>query len=492
MRTTISRGPSARGGGRPTAPGRRSWRRSAGGRRRGRSASPVTGSTNASGSSGAAHEEVHRHADADDRDADPPADLDHHRGQQDRQAPPVGDDEVEQRVPRVVVLPRRPREAELVVEVAARGRRTSAPGSRRPARRASASVPSSVCGPQHGGDGQRRPGRAARRRRSAASSSANRSSRANCSAPASIARPYRRIPSCRMYPGAYVDTHPDKPAIIMAATGDVTTFAELDAAANRVARLLRSAGVQPGDHVAFCMENHPRYFEVAWGCHYAGAVYTAASSRLTSGELSYILRDCEAKVFITSKYKADQADGDHRRHARRDAAPDARRHGRRLRVLRGRRRGPDAPSRSPTGSPAPTCSTRRARPGLPKGVAREFVAAAAGDGGHQRRRRAAAAVRDDRRVRLPVAGAAVPRRAAALLHEHERARGDRRRDGALRRRGSTSSSSSATGSPTPRSCRRCSCACSSCPRRSGPATTCRRCSASSTPPRRARCRSSSR
>ena len=65
--------------------------------------------------------------------------------------------------------------------------------------------------------------------------------------------------------------------------------------------------MQPGDHVAFCMENHPRYLEVAWGCHYAGAVYTACSSRLTSGELAYILNDCEAKVFITSKYKADQA-----------------------------------------------------------------------------------------------------------------------------------------------------------------------------------------
>ena len=110
-----------------------------------------------------------------------------------------------------------------------------------------------------------------------------------------------------MYPGDYIDTNPDKPAIIMASTGDVTTFAELDAAANRTARMLRAAGVQPGDHVAFCMENHPRYLEVAWGCHYAGAIYTATSSRLTSGELSYILNDSEAKVFITSKYKADQA-----------------------------------------------------------------------------------------------------------------------------------------------------------------------------------------
>src|SRR6185503_243309 len=50
-----------------------------------------------------------------------------------------------------------------------------------------------------------------------------------------------------------------------------------------------------------------RYFEVVWGCHYAGTVYTACSSRLTSNELRYILHDCGAKVFITSRYKAEQA-----------------------------------------------------------------------------------------------------------------------------------------------------------------------------------------
>ena len=51
----------------------------------------------------------------------------------------------------------------------------------------------------------------------------------------------------------------------MGATGAVTTYAELDAAANRLSRLLRAAGVEPGDHVAFCMENHPRYLEIAVG-----------------------------------------------------------------------------------------------------------------------------------------------------------------------------------------------------------------------------------
>ncbi len=110
-----------------------------------------------------------------------------------------------------------------------------------------------------------------------------------------------------MFPGAHLAAHADKPALIMGGSGFTQTFAELDAAANRLSRLLRSAGLQPGDHVAICMENHDRYLEVVWGCHYAGAVYTCTSSRLQSGELEYIIDDCEAKVFITSKYKADQA-----------------------------------------------------------------------------------------------------------------------------------------------------------------------------------------
>jgi len=110
-----------------------------------------------------------------------------------------------------------------------------------------------------------------------------------------------------MYPGAHATTHPDKPAVIMAGSGFTQTFAELDAAANRVSHLLRAAGVRPGDHVAICMENHDRYFEITWGCYYAGAIYTNCSSRLTSGELAYILNDSAARVFFTSKYKADQA-----------------------------------------------------------------------------------------------------------------------------------------------------------------------------------------
>ncbi len=111
-----------------------------------------------------------------------------------------------------------------------------------------------------------------------------------------------------MYPGAHCTTNPDRPAVIMAESGQVQTFAELDAAANRLSRLFRGAGLQPGDHIALCMENHPRYIEVLWGCEYAGLIYTAASSRLTTDELTYIVNDCGARAFITSTYKADQAE----------------------------------------------------------------------------------------------------------------------------------------------------------------------------------------
>jgi long-chain acyl-CoA synthetase len=110
-----------------------------------------------------------------------------------------------------------------------------------------------------------------------------------------------------MYPGAHLPSHADKPAVIVADTGWTQTFAELDAAANRLSRLLRAAGFQPGDHIAICMENHPRYLEVLWGCDYAGLIYTAASSRLTTEELAYIIGDCGAKGYITSKYKSEQA-----------------------------------------------------------------------------------------------------------------------------------------------------------------------------------------
>ena len=75
--------------------------------------------------------------------------------------------------------------------------------------------------------------------------------------------PALRSPS--MYPGTYAATAPDRPAVIMGRSGAVVTYGELNDRSIRLARLLRDAGLQRGDHVALFMENQPRFLEVVVG-----------------------------------------------------------------------------------------------------------------------------------------------------------------------------------------------------------------------------------
>ena len=53
-----------------------------------------------------------------------------------------------------------------------------------------------------------------------------------------------------MYPGAYAETHPDRPAIIMAGSGEVITFRDYEARCNRFAHYLRHQGLNIDDHYA--------------------------------------------------------------------------------------------------------------------------------------------------------------------------------------------------------------------------------------------------
>jgi len=50
---------------------------------------------------------------------------------------------------------------------------------------------------------------------------------------------------------------PGKAAVIMAGPGQNITFAELDAAANRVAHVLYDAGLRAGGHLAFRLPRRP-------------------------------------------------------------------------------------------------------------------------------------------------------------------------------------------------------------------------------------------
>jgi long-chain acyl-CoA synthetase len=110
-----------------------------------------------------------------------------------------------------------------------------------------------------------------------------------------------------MYPGVLAKTQPEKPAYIMAASGEVVTYGQLDRASNQGAQLLYGLGLRPGDHMALFMENHPRFFEICWAAQRSGLIYTAVSSRLTAPEVEYIVRDCGARVLIGSHAHRDIA-----------------------------------------------------------------------------------------------------------------------------------------------------------------------------------------
>lgn len=110
-----------------------------------------------------------------------------------------------------------------------------------------------------------------------------------------------------MYPAIFADKWPDKPAYIMAGSGEVVTYGALDAASNRIARFFREAGLRPGDGIALLMENHPRYYEIVWAAQRSGLYYTSISTHLTAEEVAYILRDSGARLVVTTRRMAEVA-----------------------------------------------------------------------------------------------------------------------------------------------------------------------------------------
>jgi long-chain acyl-CoA synthetase len=93
----------------------------------------------------------------------------------------------------------------------------------------------------------------------------------------------------------------NQPAFIMASTGQVVTYADYEARTNRLAHLLRSHGLQRGDHYAIFMENNDRYLETCGAGERSGLYYTCVNSFLTASELAYIINNSESKVLITSR-----------------------------------------------------------------------------------------------------------------------------------------------------------------------------------------------
>jgi 3-oxocholest-4-en-26-oate---CoA ligase len=89
---------------------------------------------------------------------------------------------------------------------------------------------------------------------------------------------------------------PDRLAI---ACGDThLSFGELDARADRVARVLAAGGLVAGDKVAIELVNGPAYLEVFYGALKIGCVPVNVNYRYVDAELVYLLDNAEARALV--------------------------------------------------------------------------------------------------------------------------------------------------------------------------------------------------
>src|SRR5689334_23138612 len=90
--------------------------------------------------------------------------------------------------------------------------------------------------------------------------------------------------------------YPDREAVVL---GDTRlTYAQVNGAANQVANLLVSRGIQPGDKVALSCANLPYFPMVYYGILKAGASVVPLNVLLRGREVAYHLADSDAKAYF--------------------------------------------------------------------------------------------------------------------------------------------------------------------------------------------------
>ena len=92
------------------------------------------------------------------------------------------------------------------------------------------------------------------------------------------------------------EAYPDRTAVVLGGTR--LTYAQVDAAANQVANLLVSRGIEPGDKVALSCPNLPYFPIVYYGILKAGATVVPLNVLLKGREVAYHLDDSDAKAYF--------------------------------------------------------------------------------------------------------------------------------------------------------------------------------------------------
>ncbi|MFM6931951.1 MAG: AMP-binding protein [Novosphingobium sp.] len=102
------------------------------------------------------------------------------------------------------------------------------------------------------------------------------------------------------HPSSHARSKPDHAALVLADTGEVLTYRELDEQSNRFAHVLRAHGLRPGDRIGVMMRNSLLMPVVYWGATRCGVFVTMLSTHLKPEEAAYILGDSASKLLVLS------------------------------------------------------------------------------------------------------------------------------------------------------------------------------------------------
>ena len=86
------------------------------------------------------------------------------------------------------------------------------------------------------------------------------------------------------------------------------TYAALDRAASRAARVFLDLGIGPGDRVAAALGNHTELAVAFFGAMRIGAIWVGLSRALAPREQAFILADAEARVFLGDREACEQVE----------------------------------------------------------------------------------------------------------------------------------------------------------------------------------------
>jgi amino acid adenylation domain-containing protein/non-ribosomal peptide synthase protein (TIGR01720 family) len=98
---------------------------------------------------------------------------------------------------------------------------------------------------------------------------------------------------------AQAERQPQAPALRF--EGRTTSYGELDARANRLARRLQALGVGPDVPVAICFERSPAMIEALLGVLKAGGAYVPLDPRYPRERIAFVLEDTDAPVLLTQR-----------------------------------------------------------------------------------------------------------------------------------------------------------------------------------------------